>query len=67
MNKKLIYFDHASTSPLSENVLSSINKASLKHWANISSTHKLGIECSIQLEKIRSNIASKFHKKWLFF
>ena len=63
MNKKLIYFDHASTSPLSENVLSSINNASLIYWGNISSTHTLGIECSIQLEKIRSNIASKFHTK----
>ena len=60
MVNKFIYFDHASTSPLSKNVLSSINYASSNYWGNVSSSHNFGIECSYQLEKIRKDIATRF-------
>ena len=58
MNKKFIYFDHASTSPLSNNVLEEINKAYFKYWGNVSSTYQFGIECAYELETLRNKIAS---------
>jgi len=58
MREEFIYFDHASTSPLSSDVLEIINSANLNYWGNVSSTYKFGINCSIELESIRNNIAS---------
>jgi len=61
MKDDFIYFDHASTSPLSHNVLEIINSASLNYWGNVSATYKFGINCSTELEKIRNNIALIFN------
>ena len=63
MKRKLIYLDHASTTPLTKNVLNDINSANIKYWGNVSSTHKFGIECSTKLEKVRNEIASIFNAK----
>ncbi len=63
MKNKFIYFDHASTSPLSKNVLNAINYASTNYWGNTSSKYNFGVECSFQLEKIRLEIAQKFNTK----
>ncbi|MBO6960651.1 MAG: aminotransferase class V-fold PLP-dependent enzyme [Prochlorococcus marinus CUG1438] len=60
MENNLIYLDHASTTPLSENVLNIINKTYINYWNNPSSTYKAGIKCSTFLEKIRSKIAYIF-------
>jgi len=57
MKEDFIYFDHASTSPLSQDVLEIINSANLHYWGNVSATYKFGIDCSIKLESIRNNIA----------
>ena len=57
MRQEFIYFDHASTSPLSQNVLERINSANLNYWGNVSATYKFGISCSTELELIRNNIA----------
>ena len=57
MEEEFIYFDHASTSPLSLEVLEKINSSNLNYWGNVSATYKFGIECSIELESIRNNIA----------
>jgi len=57
MNEEFIYFDHASTSPLSLDVLEIINSANLNYWGNVSATYKFGINCSTELESIRNNIA----------
>ena len=57
MEEEFIYFDHASTSPLSLEVLEIINSSNLNYWGNVSATYKFGIECSIELESIRNNIA----------
>ena len=58
MKEDFIYFDHASTSPLSLDVLEVINSANLNYWGNVSATYKFGINCSIELESIRNNLAS---------
>ena len=57
MKDDFIYFDHASTSPLSIDVLEIINSANLNYWGNVSATYKFGINCSTELESIRNNIA----------
>ncbi len=61
MKTNLIYFDHASTTPLSNNVLEKINVTYRDYWHNPSSTYKLGIKCSTYLEEIRCNIADIFY------
>ena len=60
MNNNLIYFDHASTSPLSTCVIEAINSKYKNFWGNTSSRYKYGIKCSEELERLRSKIASKF-------
>ena len=57
MKEDFIYFDHASTSPLSLDVLEIINSANLNYWGNVSATYKFGIDCSTELESIRNKIA----------
>tara|TARA_B100000963_G_scaffold79681_1_gene67841 strand:+ start:878 stop:2050 length:1173 start_codon:yes stop_codon:yes gene_type:complete len=57
MKKEFIYFDYASTSPLSSNVLEKINFANSYYWGNVSATYEYGIECLLELESLRSNIA----------
>ena len=57
MKEDFIYFDHASTSPLSLDVLEIINSANLNYWGNVSATYKFGIDRSTELEAIRNNIA----------
>ena len=57
MKDEFIYFDHASTSPLSFEVLEIINSSNLNYWGNVSATYKFGIQCSTELESIRNNIA----------
>ena len=54
MEEEFIYFDHASTSPLSLEVLEIINSSNLNYWGNVSATYKFGIECSTELESIRT-------------
>ena len=61
MKNNFIYFDNASTTPLSENVLNIINSTYRNYWHNPSSTYQLGIKCSTYLEKIRCNIADIFN------
>ena len=61
MKSNIIYFDHASTSPLSNNVLNTINKSYQKYWGNVSSTYKIGIDCAFELERIRIKIAKLFN------
>ena len=61
MDNSFIYFDHASTSPLSNNVLKTINNCYQKYWGNVSSTYKFGIECAEELERIRNKIAVIFN------
>ncbi len=60
MENNFIYFDYASTTPLSDNVLNIINSTYRNYWHNPSSTYELGIKCSMYLEKIRSKIAYLF-------
>jgi len=60
MDNNFIYFDHASTSPLSKNVLETINNYYKKYWGNVSSTYKFGINCLEELEIIRNKIAYIF-------
>ena len=61
MGNKFIYLDHASTSPLSNNVLNVINNTYIKYWGNVSSTYKFGIDCAVELERIRNKIALLFN------
>ena len=63
MNNKFIYFDHASTSPLSKDVLKTINYSFENYWGNVSSTYKFGIDCSTELESIRKKISILFNSK----
>tara|TARA_Y100001978_G_scaffold54565_1_gene48978 strand:+ start:6879 stop:8051 length:1173 start_codon:yes stop_codon:yes gene_type:complete len=61
MTFDFIYFDHASTTPLSKNVLDKIINSNKNYWGNVSSTYKFGIECSIELESLRLKIAQIFN------
>jgi len=61
MKKEFIYFDFASTSPLSANVLEKINYANSYYWGNVSATYKYGIDCSLELESLRCKIAKIFN------
>ena len=61
MNNKYIYFDHASTSPLTKDVLKTINYSFDNYWGNVSSTYKFGIDCSTELETIRNKISILFN------
>ena len=63
MNNNFIYFDHASTSPLTKDVLKTINYYFNNHWGNVSSTYKFGIDCSTELENIRKKISILFNSK----
>ena len=63
MKNKYIYFDHASTSPLTKDVLKTINYSFDNYWGNVSSTYKFGIDCSIELESIRKKISILFNSK----
>ena len=61
MIKKYIYFDNASTTPLSNNVLKKINSTYKNYWSNSSSTYRYGIKSALYLEKIRLKIAKLFN------
>ena len=61
MKNNFIYFDNASTTPLSKNVLETINSTYRDYWHNPSSTYELGIKSSTYLEKIRIDIADIFN------
>ena len=61
MKNKFIYFDNASTTHLSKNVLEIINFSYINFWGNVSSKYNFGIECSLKLEKIRNKIANIFN------
>ena len=61
MEKRFIYFDYASTAPLSKDVLDKINLANKYYWGNVSSTYKFGIECAEELERIRANVSKIFN------
>ncbi len=61
MASNFIYLDNASTTPLSKNVLKTINSTYKNYWSNSSSTYKYGIECATYLEKIRLRIAETFN------
>ena len=61
MNNKYIYFDHASTSPLTKDVLKTIKYYFDNYWGNVSSTYKFGIDCSAELETIRKKISIIFN------
>tara|TARA_Y100000589_G_scaffold295795_1_gene302478 strand:+ start:39 stop:1211 length:1173 start_codon:yes stop_codon:yes gene_type:complete len=61
MDSNFIYLDHAATSPISKDVIEKISLTYKKYWGNVSSTHKFGVNCALQLEKLRSKIAKKFN------
>ncbi len=61
MKDNFIYFDNASTTPLSKNVLEKINSTYQEYWFNPSSTYKSGIKCATYLEKLRCKIAEIFN------
>ena len=63
MSNKYIYLDNASTTPLSKNVLKTINSTYKNYWSNSSSTYKYGIKCATYLEKIRLKIANILNAK----
>ena len=60
MSNKLIYFDHASTCPLSSKVQESIIESYKRFWGNPSTTYNFGIKCATELERLRNKIAIKF-------
>ena len=63
MNNKYIYFDHASTSPLTKDVLKTITYSYKNYWGNVSSTYKFGVDCSSELENIRNKISIIFNSE----
>lgn len=53
-----IYFDHAATTPMREEVLDLLSSKSKEIYGNPSSTHALGRKARVELEYARTNIAS---------
>lgn len=62
-NKKRIYLDHAAATPVSREVLSVMNIASQKLWANASSLHLEGEIAKQALDDARVKVASILHSK----
>ena len=55
--KEMIYFDCASTVKPFQEAIQTFEKVSSEDFANASSNHKLGFQCSSLLEKARAQIA----------
>ena len=55
--KQNIYFDCASTIRPFDDVLKTFTEISVKDFANASSNHALGFQCTTILEKARAQIA----------
>lgn len=55
--KEMIYFDCASTVKPFQEAIQTFEKVSIEDFANASSNHKLGFQCSSLLEKARAQIA----------
>lgn len=52
----MIYFDNASSTKPREEVLKEFERASRENYANPNSIHKLAMENSANIERIKSNI-----------
>lgn len=61
--KRRIYLDHAAATPICEEVLSAMNEASQKLWANASSLHQEGEAAKQALDAARIKVASLLHAK----
>ena len=59
----MIYFDHAATTPIRQEILDTYNSLLKDFFANPSSLHRLGQETSHLLLKAREQIASLFNRK----
>jgi cysteine desulfurase len=59
--KKLIYLDHAATTPLDEEVFLAMKPYFIKNFGNPSSLYKLGVEAHKAVEESRKKIASVLH------
>lgn len=59
----MIYFDHAATSPLNQQVLETYTKLLSSSFANSESTYDLGTQVSLNLQKARAHCASFFGVK----
>lgn len=57
MDKKSLYLDYASTTPISAEVYKKMLECFAKYQGNTASLHTLGIEASVELEEARKKVA----------
>lgn len=62
-DKKRIFLDYASITPIDEKVRQEISKVEKKFWGNPSSIHSFGEEAKVVLENARISIAKNIHSK----
>ncbi len=62
-DKKRIFLDYASITPIDPKVLREIDRVSKKYWGNPSSIHSFGEEAKSALEDARFRIAKFLHAK----
>lgn len=64
------YFDHAASTPVREDVMRVMMEVMVKHYANPSSLHQLGVAAHRLLERARTTIAEQFAltepHQWVF-
>lgn len=58
MHTEVIYFDHASSTPVHPDVLKSLSELSAIHYANSESLHEAGLNIQTMMRKSREAIAS---------
>ncbi|MDP4119339.1 MAG: cysteine desulfurase NifS [Bacillota bacterium] len=63
MNKKIIYFDHAATTPVKPEVLASMIPYFVQHYGNPSSIYGIGRENREAVENARAKIAAGINAK----
>ncbi len=58
--KKIIYLDHAATTPIRKEVIETLNEVYEEYYGNPSSLHRLGQEAGMKLNEGRQTIANIF-------
>ncbi|MDQ6418997.1 cysteine desulfurase family protein [Paenibacillus sp. LHD-117] len=67
--KDVVYFDHCASTPPYEDVARTVMEVMMKHYANPSSLHGMGVEASKLLDRSRALLAGKLQTSkggWLF-
>lgn len=59
MKMRTVYFDHAATTPVDEQVLEAMKPYFTRHFGNANSTHQIGNEAKVAVEEARETVAEQ--------